>query len=695
MDQRRQLLTFVLMLGIFLVWMNVAPHLLPQFFGPPQGAQPAVADKAGIADKAGEVNPVAPVAADPVPPGEQPRLEAPAEPLELKEFPERTILLGDGERDYLQQVELTSLGAAIRSQHLTEPQYQTLDRSGPVRVLGNDSATSLRTFTVESGAFDALLTRNRRTLATVHWEFIEEQSEKIADSNAWKTAVFRFTSSDNRWEAIKTYSLQPADAANSNYDPAGYLLHVSLVFRNLSDEAGTLRYTLQGPVGMPLENAENTQIFRKVEAGTLEDPSDPADVTLVSLSAKAAVDEINEAIAENAPGKRPTWRYPIKWAGVDMQFFAALVMPQGNQLGDQDKDGKPDAWFEEILPVVVEETTPIERSDVSLLFKSRELAVPAAGEVRHDFQIYLGPKRAQLLEPFLADSVMDTGWFGFVSKGMVWLLNIFHHSLLLPYWMAIILLTVIVRACMFPISKRQVASMQKMKEINPKLQELKARHADDKEALTRAQLELMRKHGYNPLSGCLPIFLQLPIFIGLYNGLNTAVDLRLAQFLWADSLATPDALFALPFRVPVLGWTEFNLLPLLTIVLFIVQNKLFTPPPTNEEQALQQKMMNVMMVVIGVMFYRVPAGLCVYFIASSLWGICERKLLDRHKRVLEARGVLTEPAKTVDSAPKPPREPGFIQKLLEAADQAKNQTNGKSRQGSPDRGDAKKSKPRR
>lgn len=689
MDQRRQILTFVLMLGIFLVWMNVAPHILPQFFGPPPAPPQPVAKDDGAKPAA----PVADVPAAPAQPREQPAVAPPAVPLELQEFPERTILLGDAEKGYLQQVELTSLGAAIRSQHLTEPQYRTLDRKGPVQVLGNNPETSLRTFTVESDAFDAQLLAHRRTLASVHWGFVEEQSEKIADSDAWKTAVFRFTSPDGRWEAIKTYSLQPADAATSNHDPSGYLLNVSLVFRNLSDAPGSLRYNLQGPVGVPLENAENTQIYRKVEAGTLEDPADPADVSLVSLSAAAAVDQINDAIAENAPGKRPTWRYPIKWAGVDMQFFAALVMPQGDQLGDKDKDGKPDAWFEEILPVIVTEATPVERSDVSLLFKSRELAVPAAGEMRHDFQIYLGPKRAQLLEPFLADSVMDIGWFGPISKGMVWLLNAFHHSLYLPYWMAIILLTVIVRACMFPISKRQVASMQKMKEINPKLQELKAKHADDKEALTRAQLELMRKHGYNPLSGCLPIFLQLPIFIGLYNGLNTAVDLRLAQFLWADSLAAPDALFHMPFRIPFLG-TDFNLLPLLTVVLFIVQNKLFTPPPTNEEQALQQKMMNVMMVVIGVMFYHVPAGLCVYFIASSLWGICERKLLDRHKRVLEARGVLTEPVKTVDLAPKPPREPGFIQKLLEAADQAKNPTSGKSRQTS-DRGDAKKSKPRR
>ncbi|MEZ6068649.1 MAG: YidC/Oxa1 family membrane protein insertase, partial [Planctomycetaceae bacterium] len=225
----------------------------------------------------------------------------------------------------------------------------------------------------------------------------------------------------------------------------------------------------------------------------------------------------------------------------------------------------------------------------------------------------------------------------------------------------------------------------KMKDINPKLQEIKTKYAGDKEAMTRAQLELMRKHGYNPVAGCLPLILQLPIFIGLYNALNNAVDLRMAKFLWIDNLAAPDNLFDLPFNLPFLG-SQFNLLPLITIVLFIIQNKLFTPPPTNEEQALQQKMMNFMMIFFGVMFYHVPAGLCVYFIASSLWGICERKLLDRHRKPLEAAGGVldlqegTGYTKTdgTKNSPEDSKQPGFLARLLEAADAAKQQQNGQS-----------------
>ena len=169
-----------------------------------------------------------------------------------------------------------------------------------------------------------------------------------------------------------------------------------------------------------------------------------------------------------------------------------------------------------------------------------------------------------------------------------------------------------------------------MKELQPKIAELKKKYANDKEKMARAQMELFGKHNYNPMSGCLPMFLQLPIFIGLYQGLNNSVNLRLAPFLWFDNLAAPDALFNMP-AIPFLGWDEFNLLPLVTITLFFIQQKMFMPPPTDDQTAMQQKMMKYMMIFMGFMFYKVPSGLCVYFIASSLWGLGERKLLDYGK----------------------------------------------------------------
>lgn len=684
MDQRRQLLTFVLMLGFILVWFNVAPILFPGIFQQPK--RPGAAGPAAP--------PAAPgaAAAAPVPPPDQPEAPPPAAVHEAARFPTRTVLLGDPRRGCLQRLQLTTRGAAIEWQELTEPQYLTLDRKAQLKLLGNTTRTAHpATLAVEAPPFDALLQPQGLSLATVDWEFVEAQSRRIADSEAWEEVVFRYPSPDGAWEAVKTYALTPATGRDPKTDPAGYVVDVTLRFRHLQAGPAELSYVLQGPTGLPLENANNTRIFRSVKGGTLTS-ADENSVTPVSLTAAAVVQQVQKANQAGNPGLRPVWRYPVRWAGVDVQYFAALLIPRDNQVQDADRDGQPDAYFEEVVPVVLQETVPVEQSDVSLVFKSRKFQLPAeaGSELVHRFQLYLGPKRVQLLDAFHAESLMDFGWFAAISRGMVALLNFFHNALALPYGLAIVLLTVMVRGALFPLSKKQVANVQKMKDLNPKLQELKAKYGDDKEALARAQWEFMKKHGYNPLSGCLPIFLQLPIFIGLYNALNTAIDLRLARFLWINNLAAPDALFPLPFRVPFLGWTEFNLLPILTVALFIVQNKLFTPPPTNEEQAMQFKMMNFMMAVMGVMFYTVPAGLCVYFIASSLWGIAERKLLDRHKRLLEAQRAAGGPAPddAGGSGPPPgpppasaPRPPGLWARLLEAADRAKQATDGQG--GSP------------
>ena len=276
------------------------------------------------------------------------------------------------------------------------------------------------------------------------------------------------------------------------------------------------------------------------------------------------------------------------------------------------------------------------------------------------------------------------GWFSVVSLGMLSLLHFFHKVLFLPYGLAIMLLTVVVRACLFPISKKIAKNQQRMKELQPKMEEIRTKYKDDKEKQAEAYREFMAKHGFNPLAGCLPMFLQLPIFFGLYRALYASVDLRNAEFLWVENLAAPDQLFALPFVVPIVGWNFFNLLPLLTVALFMAQQKLFMPPPTSEEQAMQYKMMNYFTLFLGFMFYRVPAGLCVYFIVSSLWGICERKLLEKlgHTTTnpdggagLDSDGPDGGGGGGKPPAPNggPPKRKGFLATLMEAADEAQRQ----------------------
>jgi YidC/Oxa1 family membrane protein insertase len=152
---------------------------------------------------------------------------------------------------------------------------------------------------------------------------------------------------------------------------------------------------------------------------------------------------------------------------------------------------------------------------------------------------------------------------------------------------------------------------------------------------------LYRKHKINPMAGCLPMFIQLPIMLGLYRALMVDVELRQAPLLsesirWCSNLAAPDMLWDWSSLMPdIVNRGEgifslgpyLNVLPLITCALFVLQQKIFMPEPANEQAAMQQKIMKYMMLAMGVLFFKVAAGLCIYFIASSLWGIAERKLV--------------------------------------------------------------------
>ncbi|MFO1019868.1 MAG: membrane protein insertase YidC [Planctomycetales bacterium] len=313
-------------------------------------------------------------------------------------------------------------------------------------------------------------------------------------------------------------------------------------------------------------------------------------------------------------------------------------------------------YLKSIRPILVaENVAKPEKSDLSVLLTSKDLELAPAGKegasVTHKYLLFAGPKREEFLRPIDAQHIIIYGMAGNlgITQLMQGLLNVFHS--LLPSWAwpwgwSIIMLTIVVRMAMFPFSRKQALSAARMQELQPEIAALKKKYAKEPEKLGRAQMELFRKNNYNPFGGCLILFIQLPIFIGLYQALNISVDLRMAEFLWIKNLAAPDALFRFPFKhwpLPILdSWIgpTFNLLPIFTIVLFMIQQKMMMPPPTDKEQEMQQNMMKYMMIFMGLMFYGVPAGLCVYFISSSLWGLAERKLIPK---TLKPKGTADAP----------------------------------------------------
>ncbi len=670
MEQRRLLTFSVLVVVTWLGWFSVGPVLFPGLFPPPKPKQ-----QAEDAPAPGE-QPDGPVIAqagnpDELDPGE-PAPSQPGDPAEpevhLPEHPQTSVVLGSLNPDtgYTLAIELTSTGAAIVSATLNDPRYPVaknpdkLDPPPQLQLLGNNLLVPIddeggekrlaHTFDVDVAVIDSQFQNLDTTasLRTLDWELLETMDDPDA-AGTMDTATFRIRSPDEQLEIRKIFRLNrvPADQLQvgniRDISSLASQLDVELQIRNLStSKPQVATYVLQGPAGLPLENEENARKFRDIKAGFLSDGSISAETLTAGQLTK---NHENEEVE--------TWSQPFRYIGVDTQYFAAIIVPVPAEPQHEQ------SWFSGSKPTVLKVDKKFrDRSDISVELTSVKLELPPDGVVEHRFQMFLGPKRRELLETYEADAIIDFGWFAAISHVMVWLLDTF-HGWGAPYGVAIIMLTMIVRGCMFPISKKQALSAKKMKELQPQLTEIREKFKDDKQKLAQAQMELYRKASFNPLAGCLPVFLQLPIFIALYQALNNWVDLRMAPFLWVDNLAAPDALTSMP-TLPFLG-SDFNLLPILTVCLFYAQQKMFMPPATTAEQAMQYKMMNGMMFIFGFMFYHVPAGLCVYFIASSLWGMSERKLLE----FLPEKPVDEEALKN-----KPPKKDGFLARLFKQLQEA-------------------------
>jgi YidC/Oxa1 family membrane protein insertase len=316
--------------------------------------------------------------------------------------------------------------------------------------------------------------------------------------------------------------------------------------------------------------------------------------------------------------------------------------------------------------------------DITVRVMSKPEDVRPGAEVVHRYLLYNGPVKVKLLghklggeqmarqelvdrytdklrldtlTDYQSPGVMGTfastiGW----TTVVVFFTNVMHtvlawiHEVIPSYGLCIIVLTVLVRGLMFPISRKQAMTTMRMQALAPELKKLQEKYKDDRQGMGVAQMELYRKHGVNPFGTCWFLLLQMPVFMGLYFALQESIHFRLAPFwpLWIKNLAAPDMLLwwsehiwyisrVEDYGSPVYLGPYFNLLPVIAVALMIAQQKMMTPPPADEQQAMQQKMMKYMMVLFGLFFYKVAAGLCVYFIASSVWGFCERKLLPKTK----------------------------------------------------------------
>lgn len=576
-----------------------------------------------------------------------------------------TVNLGDD--SFNLQVKLTSKGAGVQQVVLTKFQ-EANDLGLPVK--DGNAPVPLHLVPKESNTrFPSNLLYHYATPAEKHPEHPEAalgeiewvlKSKKIGANDDPHEVVFTCDVPGQFVRLTKTYTLAKGD----------YHVGLAITMEHIGSgsEAVPFRYQIMGAHGLPIEGKWYTYVYRNAMIGWDNERSFWRDLQDSRSISFQAVDG----------SVQPPDNTILRYAAIATQYFASAVVVDDHQ--EQGVDQNFLDWARPTLEQPPSKDQPF-LDDISVRLIAKKVDLAPGKPVVHKYLLYNGPvKVAQLASLESGNSVpgdlvehyanglhlrtmTDYGRYGWWSDLLVTCTNVMHWLLNGILWVlelvrlpwrhgfAIILLTVVVRGIMFPLSRKQTMAAKRMqdkmqqlkKDLAPELRKIEEKYRDDPMQKRKAEHELYTKNGVNPMAmmnSCWLMFAQMPIFLGLYYALQESIHFRLKTFLWIRNLSAPDMMIPWGEHIP---WISdpinlgsfyylgpfFNLLPIVWVVLMYVQQKVMTPPAADEQQEMQQRMMKFMLFAFFFFFYKVPSGLCIYWIGSMLWTLGERKLLPK------------------------------------------------------------------
>lgn len=330
------------------------------------------------------------------------------------------------------------------------------------------------------------------------------------------------------------------------------------------------------------------------------------------------------------------------WAAISGKYFAFIAIPYLAQysvsFSESPESGLPSASrFNIIRPAV------------------------SASRVADTYRFYLGPKSQEALAIYntgrnefnlkdtkLVEVANTRGIFAPLEKLLKWLLLIF-YKIVPNYGVAIIFLTLLVKILFFPLTKKGSEATLRMQALAPKLKELQEKYKDNRQKLNAEMAMFYQKEGYNPISGCLPMLLQIPIFLAMYNLFNNHFDLRGAEFIpgWIPDLSLPEAIWNFPegFRLPILGWTAIRALPFIYVGSQLIYGKV-TQMPGQQSNSQMKMMLFVMPIAFFFILYNVPSGLLIYWIFSNILTLVQQVIINRYIMAKKAQ-VQSEPESVI------------------------------------------------
>ncbi len=374
------------------------------------------------------------------------------------------------------------------------------------------------------------------------------------------------------------------------------------------------------------------------------DEANYSDASVFSGGEQVIVDasSVGEKVSKNFGGR-------IDWIAARNKYFASVIIPS-------DPDKIESGFIEGIRNKVGFEGV-VERYDL-------RLTLPFKNQVteKNSFSIYIGPVDYQELKTLgrnLVSLVNFGSFFGLtfivrpIAEYVLLPLFQFLHSFIPNYGIVIIIFSLIIKIVVYPLTKSSYQSMKKMQALQPKIAELKEKFKDDPQKLNKETMKLYSTYGINPAGGCLPILLQMPIFIALWGMFQSAIDLRLQPFVWwIKDLSTPDVIYDLGFKIPLFGVQQISGLALLMGITTFVQQKMTVKDPN------QKALVYIMPVMLTILFMSFPSGLNLYYFLFNLFSIIQQWYINRSAGDIELVPVAN-----------PNKKKGFMARMMEAAEQ--------------------------
>jgi len=448
------------------------------------------------------------------------------------------------------RAEFSAMGGALKK--LTLKQYK--DQVGPAGkeiILINEGNQNLFTFSTEYPGFAS--SPIQYSVSSANLSLTGAEKKSIDFSLATPAGV----------HLIKRYT----------FNGSGYGIALDNIIQNRSAsvQAGSLLTLLRNHSVKPKEEAGRFEVFGPAvlsESGLAFDP-----------------------IADLAKAEK-TYSKSVKWAAFGDKYFLDAVMAKGNSISS----------------VSMKDTNGVLEQRIS----SANISLNPGTESTISYNLYVGPKDLDILKAQgeRLEEVIDLGWFAIIAKPLLHSIKLF-YGYLHNYGLAIILITVILKILFFPLTHKSYKSMKEMQKLQPKMQELKEKFKDDRDGLNRSVMELYKTHKVNPLGGCLPMVVQIPVFFGLYKALMFSVELRHAPFyFWLQDLSAKDPYYVTPI---IMGVTMF------------IQQKM---TPTNMDP-MQAKMMLALPVVFTAMFLNFPSGLVLYWLVNNILTIAQQMYINK------------------------------------------------------------------